>query len=207
MQPAIDRWEALLRHGFDITAVSGSDSKGVESEPERRGYGSSATAVYADELSRPALIEALRDGHAYVRARGARAARRSSSPAVAADGAAGDDRRHPRRRRAELTVTIRGGSGQTLTILRDGEPVGLPVPITSDPFTHTWTADRDGASGPLGTFWRVDVADAQALTVITNPIFLDGEGEPVPGTTRSRPPGRHRRRRRSSSPPPSSAPL
>ena len=59
VQPAIDRWEDLLRRGFDVTAVSGSDSKGVESEPERRGYGSSATAVFASELSRPALIDGL----------------------------------------------------------------------------------------------------------------------------------------------------
>ena len=90
---------------------------------------------------------------------------------------------------AQLSITVRGGQGQTLTILRDGEPVGAPVPVTSDPFTHTWTADRVAGSGPLGTFWRADIADAQALTVITNPIFLTGVGDPPPPPPTTAPPG------------------
>jgi hypothetical protein len=178
-QAAIDRWEALLLAGHRMTAVSGSDSKGVESEPDRRGWGSSATAVFAEELSRPALIDAIRAGHAYVRTRGV-----DGSPEVELTGAGpngqtaimGDTLVADT---AELTVTVRGGSGQTITILRDGEPFGLPVPVTADPFTHTFTATRVGTSGPLGTFWRVDVADSRSLTAITNPIFLTGTG-PAP---------------------------
>ena len=188
VQPAIDRWEGLLLAGYRITAVSGSDSKGTEPEPERRGWGSSATAVYAEELSRPALIDALRAGHAYVRTLGA-----DESPEVELTGAGpngqtaimGDTLVADR---AELTVTVRGGAGQTITILRDGEPSGAPVPVTSDPFTHTFTATRSGASGPLGTFWRVDVADSRSLTAITNPIFLTGTG-PAPAEPAAPAPG------------------
>lgn len=178
-QPAIDRWESLLRAGYHIAAVSGSDSKGVEPEPDRRGYGSSATAVYASELSRPALADALRAGHAYVRTRGV-----DDSPEVELTGRAGDQTAMMGDTlvadTAELTVTVRGASGQLLTILRDGEPVGLPLPIDADPFTHSFTATRTPGSGPLGTFWRVDVSDLRSLTAITNPIFLDGEGEAPP---------------------------
>jgi LPXTG-motif cell wall-anchored protein len=81
---------------------------------------------------------------------------------------------------ASMTVTVRGGAGQTVTILRDGDAVGAPVPVTSDPFTHTFSAVRTSGSGPLGTFWRVDVADTRSLTAITNPIFLTGAGDPPP---------------------------
>jgi hypothetical protein len=178
VQPAVERWEALLRAGFDITAVSGSDSKGVESEPERRGYGSSATAVYAEELSRAALVEAVRDGRAYVRARGTQRSPEVDLTATSPDGSTAMIGDTLVADRADFTITIRGGRDQLLTILRDGEPVGAPVPVTSDPFTHTWTGERASGSGPLGTFWRVDVADARSLTIITNPIFLTGTGEP-----------------------------
>jgi hypothetical protein len=46
------------------------------------------------------------------------------------------------------------------------------LPITSDAFTTSITADRDPAEGPLGTFWRVDIADDVSLTAIGNPVFL-----------------------------------
>jgi hypothetical protein len=178
VQPAIDRWEGLLRQGFDITAVSGSDSKGVEDDPERRGYGSSATAVYAAELSRPALADALRAGRAYVRTRGVDESPEVELTAVAPDGTTAMTGDTLVADTAVLGVTVRGGLGQTITVLRDGEPVGLPVPVTSDPFTHRLPIARTAGSGPLGTFWRVDVADLRSLTAITNPIFLAGAGDP-----------------------------
>ena len=183
-QAAIDRWESLLRLGFDITAVSGSDSKGVEDEPERRGWGSSATAVFAEELSRPALIEALRAGHAYVRTRGVDDSPEVELTGVAPDGSTAIMGDTLVADTAELTVTVRGGNGQSITVLRDGEPVGDPIPVTSDPFTTTFTAFRADGAGRLGTFWRIDVADSRSLTAITNPIFLTGAGPapaPPPG--------------------------
>lgn len=174
VQPAIDRWEALLRQGFRVTAVSGSDSKGVESDPERRGYGSSATAVYAAQLSRPALAEALRAGRAYVRTRGVDGSPEVELTAPAPGGATAMMGDTLVADRATMTVTVRGGEGQLVTVLRDGEPAGLPVPVTSDPFVHVFEATRTGPT----TFWRVDVADTRSLTAITNPIFLTGQGAP-----------------------------
>ncbi|OWY62011.1 hypothetical protein B7486_60705, partial [cyanobacterium TDX16] len=74
---------------------------------------------------------------------------------------------------ADVTVEVRGAAGQTLLISRLGEPVA-DVPIDSDTFTHTFTAERSPAAGegPLGTFWRVDVRDDRSLTAIGNPVFL-----------------------------------
>src|SRR5205085_7834431 len=60
---AIDLWESLLNRGHKITAVCGSDDK---LGPK---LGTCATAVFASELSRPAVIDAIRAGRAYVRAR------------------------------------------------------------------------------------------------------------------------------------------
>jgi hypothetical protein len=55
---------------------------------------------------------------------------------------------------------------------RDGDPHGLPIPITSNSFTYTVEVDRVGTSGPLGTFFRFDTADLQSLTTIGGAVFL-----------------------------------
>jgi hypothetical protein len=178
MTTGLLEWQDLLRRGHRITAVAGSDSKGVEDDPDRR-WGTSATAVFAEELSRVAIYDAVRAGHAYIRTLGV-----DGSPTLELTATAGGttvmvgDSLDVAA--AEMTARVRGAAGQVLLITRDGIP-WLPagVPIASDDFTHTWTADRLPTSGPLGTFWRVDVADVRdpaLLTLISNPIFLGPVG-------------------------------
>ncbi|MGH9138769.1 MAG: CehA/McbA family metallohydrolase, partial [Acidimicrobiales bacterium] len=185
---AIDQWESLLLAGHRITAVSGSDSKGVEGEA-RRMWGTNATAVYAEELSRPALMDALRAGHAYVRTRGEAASPAVELTAVAPDGTTGIYGDTLVGDSAQVTVTVTGGQNQLIQLSRNGNPLAaLPVLVTSDPFTYTFTARRDrGSEGPLGTFWRVDVLDPATLSLSTigNPIFL---ADPVPGGSTTTPP-------------------
>lgn len=168
---AIDYWERELLAGHKITAVSGSDDK------LGPGLGSSATAVYADQLSRGALKAAVQAGHAYVRTRGVHASPTVEMTAVTRDGQQGifGDTLHASS--AKVTVRVTDASGQALLITRDGKPAGV-VSITSDDVTHTFRAVRTPTSGPLGTFWRVDtLAPATAssgpyLSTIGNPIFL-----------------------------------
>jgi hypothetical protein len=179
---AIDLWQRLLREGHRITAVSGSDSKGVEPDARRR-WGTNATAVYAEELSRPALFEALRAGHAYVQTHGAHGSPSLELTGVAAGGATAMMGDTLVADAATLSATVTGGTGQLLLITKDGLPWGFPVPITSDPFTFTWRADRSDLSGSLGTFWRVDTRDLQTYTTISNPIFLNDTAPPVASTT------------------------
>ena len=182
---AVELWEEQLRAGNRLTAVSGSDDK----EGDR--YGSTITMVRADQLSRTAVDRALRRGHAYVRGLG------QSSPTVevtatptgpaATDGPdeamMGDTLVADS---AELDVGVSGGGGDFLALRRDGTEVGR-VPIDSDDFATTFTITRDPASGPLGTFWGIEVLDVttapgtELRTVITNPVFLgDTPAEPVP---------------------------
>jgi hypothetical protein len=175
---AIDLWQRQLLAGHKITAVSGSDDK------LGPGLGSSATAVYADELSRPALVAAVRAGHAYVRTQGVAASPALEMTAVTADGQRGMFGDVLRAGSAQVTVRVRGAAGQLLSISKDGLPAGV-VPITSDDFTHSFAATRSTSSGPLGTFWRVDTlaltdgSSTPYLTTIGNPIFL-AAGTPTP---------------------------
>jgi hypothetical protein len=168
---AIDLWQRQLLAGRKITAVSGSDDK------LGPGLGSSATAVYASELSRPALAAAVRAGHAYVRTQGVHDSPELEMTARTADGQVGMFGDVLRADRATVEVTVRGAPGQLLSVTADGLPAEV-VPITSDDFHHTFTADRRPTSGPLGTFWRVDTlavtsgSSSPYLTTIGNPIFL-----------------------------------
>ena len=171
---ALDLWQRLLREGHRITAVSGSDSKGNESteaERIRRGYGSSATVVRADALSRPALVDAIRRGHAYVAAKGRAGSPELRMTATTADGQTGifGDTLHADT--AAVSVSVKGGSANVLVISRNGFPVAT-VPVLADDFSHTFTAFRAPDEGPLGTFWRVDTMVAKSFTTIGNPIFL-----------------------------------
>lgn len=175
---AIQKWEGLQMEGFRITAVSGSDSKGVDAPEERarKGYGSSATAVFADNLSRAALTAGIKAGHAYVRTRGV-----ANSPEVLFEaegpggqkGIYGDTLLLTETDTASLTTTVTGGVGQLISYFQNGVPM-LQVPVPTDPFVHTLPlATRNPLTeGPLGTLWRIELRDVQTRTVIGNPIFL-----------------------------------
>jgi hypothetical protein len=181
---AIEEWDKRLTQGYRITAVSGSDDKGTN--PKEGFYGMTSTEVYATELSRPALIEAVQAGHAYVRTFGASGIPPLGIPpsptlemkAVAPDGQEGMFGDTLAADQAEVTITVDKGLGQTLEIIRNGEIVQT-VPITSDHFVYPFQAIRAEDEGPLGTYWRIQtsttrIIGARVLTTIGNPIFLKG---------------------------------
>jgi hypothetical protein len=171
VRTAIDLWESLLDRGFKITAVSGSDSKGQSPGPTL-GYGVNATEVYARELSRPALADAVRAGHAYVRTRGVADSPALEMTARAPDGRTGMFGDTLRADRADVTVHVRGGDGQFLRVIRGGDTVSV-VPIAGGDFTYRFAATRRAErEGPLGTWWRVETFDARSRTTFGNPIFL-----------------------------------
>ncbi|HSW11692.1 MAG TPA: CehA/McbA family metallohydrolase [Solimonas sp.] len=174
---AIALWERKLGEGYRVTGVSGSDSKGVDAPEERtrKGYGSSATAVHAEELSRTALTQAIRAGHAYIRTRGVAASPALEFEARTTDGQQGmfgDSLQVDAGETVQLRTVVSGGSGQLLLYYRNGQPAGSAA-ITTDPFVHEMAVQRQpGSEGPLGTFWRIETRDAQARTTIGNPVFL-----------------------------------
>lgn len=155
---ALDRWRSLLAAGHRVTAVSGSDDKLGDD------FGSSATALWCQELSRAGVTEALRAGHAYVRTHGALA-----SPALevrAGEAMMGDTVTGP----TELEVTVVNGQGQELLLLADGE-IRQSVDIPTEDFTWRTGIAPEAGSDPLGTAWEVQTHDAHTPTTITNPLF------------------------------------
>lgn len=173
---AINYWLDKLEAGHKITAVSGSDSKGVDAPEERarKGYGSSATMVYATALSRPALIRSLQEGNAYVRVRGVHDSPEAELEVVANNGSTGTFGSPIDADAARLNIHLLGASGQLLTVFNSKLPL-LTVPVTSDDFHFELPVQRNPLTeGPLGTIWRFEVRDARSRTIISNPVFLRG---------------------------------
>ncbi len=178
VRTSIDFWEEQLRQGHRLTAVSGSDDKlGAD-------YGRTTTMVWAEQLSRPAVDEALRRGHAYVRGLG-RESPELGLTATAPDGTAATFGDTLAAETATLTLAVDGGDGQVLSVRRNGTEVER-LPVTGDEFTHTVSIDRVPDEGPLGTYWGAEVIDerrfegAEVITVIANPVFLADEVPPAP---------------------------
>lgn len=178
VRTAVELWERFLREGHRITAVSGSDDKAGDR------YGSTRTMVYAEQLSRPAVDEAVRRGHAYVQGVG-RDSPTMELRATAPDGSTGIFGDTLVATEATVTIGVRGGEGQVLSVRRNGTEVER-VPVTTADFTHTVRATRAGDEGPLGTFWGAEVLDTTRFpgtdvpTVIANPVFLADRPAPDP---------------------------
>jgi hypothetical protein len=181
IQTAIDLWERKLLEGYRIAPVSGSDSKGVErtdAERVRAGYGSSATAVQARNLSIAALHEAIAAGRVYVRARGVHGSPALELSATAPDGEQVTFGGTLPADAAVLEVTVRRGAGQLLRVIANGDAV-LTVPLAGDEETVTVPIRRlpvtEGSGGV--TFWRVETLDERSRTTIGNAVFLAGSGD------------------------------
>ncbi len=188
---AIEFWEDLLNAGYRVTAVCGSDFK------KGKGLGSCATAVLADELSRAELTGAIRAGRAYVRTRGVLASPELDMTAVAPGGETGTFGSQlvvASDATVLVTVSVRGGAGQSLRIIRNGNQVGS-LKISDDDFRHTFAATRVADEGLLGTWYRVETFDDISRTTVGNPIFL-GDSRPAAPGPRAPNPRRKARMRR-----------
>ena len=153
VETAVDEWEGYLAEGHRITAVSGSDDK------EGDHYGATATQVYAEQLSRPALIDAVDAGHAYVQARGVADSPTLELTATGADGTTGMFGDTLVADTADVSVTVRAAtasrSGCCATARRS---TSCPSSATSSPTRSPPTAPPtkapwapSGASRPSTT--------------------------------------------------------
>lgn len=170
-EDAIDFWEEKLLTGHFIAPTGGSDDK---LGPD---YGVPATAVYAEDLSRPALIEGIRAGHVWVAALGV-----AASPTIDFTASAGDAEvmfgDTLEADAADFTVRVTNGIGQLLRIYRDGVPfpTAAAIPITTDDFTFEFEGTAADTDNPLGSYFRIETRTPQGLTTLGMPIFLAPPG-------------------------------
>lgn len=161
-----------------IAANGGSDTHGTKNSG---GFapGYPTNVVYAEELSRDAVVSALKRGRAFVTRKpdGAELYLSAEGPAGQSQVVGGEIQGGP----ADLvrfSVLVRRGTDMTLVLLRDGEPVQV-TPI----FSEEQTVELEQPVG-AGGYVRAELlgspeldpanplAGREGMEALTNPIFL-----------------------------------
>lgn len=177
-EAALLMWDDRLRRGWRVWANGGSDLHGVRNT---NGFdaGTPTTVVYADQLSKAAIVRALKAGRCfvtrlpdgvelYLRAEGPGGQRQIVGGTIY--GAATDT--------VDIEVLVRRAAGMRVLLLRDGVPLSV-TSIQAD-------EERVTATVPIGVggYVRVEargvpevdpanpIAGRTDMEAFTNPIFL-----------------------------------
>lgn len=169
-------WEARLNEGRRITAIGGSDNHRPDDDPKAHPeVGFPTTAVYADNLSERAVLDAIREGRVFIDLEGV--AGRTLELMATCDGAAavmGQALSVPAGRKAAFTLRVRNATGGCVDVVIDGRHEALlaGATIAGDDAILAFELAGDGARHWL----RADIrsADGEHTLLIGNPIYLDG---------------------------------
>jgi hypothetical protein len=169
-------WEARLNEGHRITAIGGSDNHQPDTDGARHpAVGYPMTAIFAENLSERALLDAVRAGRVFIDIDGL--AGRSLDLTAVCDGRAaamGQGVAAPAGSEVELTVHVQGAAGGRVDVVMDGRHgAALPdVLIDGDDAVLAFALTADGERHWL----RADVrsADGERTLLIGNPIYLNG---------------------------------
>jgi hypothetical protein len=162
-------WQRLLRRGRRVVAVGGSDSHG-----KNQLVGSPQTAVYAGELSTPAIVDGLRRGRSYiVGSRDVACELTASAPRSGGAEVAGPGQtlRVPPETAVTVTAVISGAPGTSAALITAAGCAGRAT-VASARARLRWEIDAASAR-----FARLEVRDARrgrlgAMVALTNPVWL-----------------------------------
>jgi len=157
-----------LNAGFRITAIGGSDdhSSGTGG---RSIVGTPATVVYARQLSEPAILEAVRAGHVFIKTQGPEGPNVSFRAECAGRQVMmGDNLAAQVGQQVRFTVELlRAGK---IEVLRDGKPSPQLSPSNSAETAHEFAVQSDGSRH----WYRINVRSADGkLLALTNPIYVN----------------------------------
>lgn len=163
-EAAIAFWDRLCDRGLHVTAVGGSDDHraGVNLNQTQSPIGDPTTMVLAENLSVPALLDAVRAGRTVVKLRG------PGDPMIVLE-ATGDRRGDtvvgPG---ATLRAEVAGAKGHTFRWVNDGAPEE-ELYVDSDPFT----VEREVHTPDSGqTRWRAEVLVGHRPRTVTSHIWF-----------------------------------
>jgi len=167
-------WRAQLNRGLRIPAIGGSDTHRPVPRPgQPNTIGHPTTVVYATELSVPAILKAIREGHVFIDLTASRdRLLEVTGTANTQTAHMGDLLAAPAGTTLQLTVHAKACEGSKIEFLLDGKPTDvLPDQIinANDQSLHAaWPSD--GQHHWLET----DVIDSDGhLQLLGNPIYLN----------------------------------
>lgn len=173
LQRVLDLWDSKLDQGMHIAAVGGSDDHraGQDKSGTASPIGTPTTLVYADELSEPALVAAVRAGHTEVALRG------PDDPLVELHTVGADPKGIGDTARGEhvkIDAHVVGGNGMWLSLVQDGDEVAN-VLVDQDDWTHRFAVTVRAA----GSRVRAHLLDGNSPVVITSHVWLDYQADPA----------------------------
>ena len=188
-QLSVQTWDGMLQKGFPVWANGGSDLHGVDNKFGLK-VGTPTTVVYADALSKEAIVAGLKAGRMFITRVPdgvecyvtAKKGDQRTAMGGSIFGGVGDQ--------VEVAFRVRqaGGLGAQLHVICAGNVIEK-VPINSD----DQTVARMVPIPPKGTYVRAEVRShaypnpahplgaALDMECLTNPIWLQ-VGDPPPGT-------------------------
>ncbi|HVK43168.1 MAG TPA: CehA/McbA family metallohydrolase [Phenylobacterium sp.] len=166
-------WEKRLNEGLRITAIGGSDNHDATLDPAKApAIGVPTTVVRAAELSQPAILTAIRQGHVFLDIAGTRDrvldVRATSGGAIAQMG---DVLAAPAGFKVRVEVRVVGVAGGFISLAGDGARLAaLPdAKLSAADQTVSFELVSDGQRRWL----RVDVRGPDGkLALLGNPIYL-----------------------------------
>ena len=170
-------WDAQLREGHRLAAIGGSDSHNATSPPGPPGsIGWPTTAVEADELSVPAILNGIRAGRTFV---DLTASHDKQVDFEAESGGAHARMGETLHTTAAAAIHVRihtaACAGSVVHLLLDGEEVAaapqMPVNSASGPVEAALIV-------PAGRHWlRVEVRDGKGtLQLTSSPLYINYPG-------------------------------
>ena len=166
-------WEKQLNEGYRITAVGGSDNHNAKKPLDQVGsIGSPTTVVYAEELSTPAILGAIRAGHVFVDLTGSRDKLfELHATAGSRTVSMGDSLDLPTGSSLRLDARVVKAASGTLVWIEDGKPIngqGSAIADEDQILSIEWKSDgqrhwlRTDVRGPDGHLW-----------LLGNPIYVN----------------------------------
>jgi hypothetical protein len=175
-------WHELLQRGYRPTGIGGSDTHDVSAKdgfPPPGRIGTPTTVVYAQELSVPAVLQAIRSGNVFIDTRqgeeAAAALQRGlefSARVAGAELPMGGELTLGKGQTAHFDVRVRNVSQGSIEVVQDGVARGslAGLDIASDDHRMSFDLAGDGVR-----HWvRVNVRDREGrLALVGNPIYVN----------------------------------
>jgi hypothetical protein len=167
-------WDKQLNAGCRLTGIGGSDNhRPMQPLDEVGSIGSPTTVVHATDLSTPAILDGIREGHVFIDLAGTRD-RVLEVTASTGDASvhAGDELNAARGERVRFTLRVTAAQGGKIRWIEDGKemPAAGDAAIGSaeQEFPLDWTSDGSRH------WFRAEVTDgAGKLWLVGNPVYVN----------------------------------
>jgi hypothetical protein len=160
-------WEKLLNQGYRITGIGGSDNHQADIPADQpRAIGTPTTMIFADSLSTPAILDAIRSGHAFIKTQGPDGPDIEFSAECNSRHFEMGDVINERSAPVQFSISVRGNAPLSAEVVRDGRVEKVEL--------KNGAADYRFINDGQRHWLRLNVRDKDGkLVALTNPIYIN----------------------------------